>query len=246
MATGSSKNIVDGVMVDEAELFIAMNEESANDDEAVESEPITKVRKKLKAKKSKKRVKKSKKSDDDSTTPEDPTWRRSLLRHPKSGALLQVRANAHTILKNHPSWEGVLAYNAFTDRVVFLKEPRWHRHDRPAKTLQNGKRSWTDDDTALTAAWLEREEGLSLPGGIVAEAARVVGRTGAYHPLRDRLLELAALWDGIGRLDTWLIRHAKVKNTPYSRAVSSKWLISLVARAFQPGCQVDHVLILEG
>jgi predicted P-loop ATPase len=53
-------------------------------------------------------------------------------------------------------------------------------------------------------------------------------------------------WDGTKRLDTWLIDYLGTKDTEYTRAVGRKWLISAVARAMQPGCQADHMLILEG
>jgi predicted P-loop ATPase len=38
---------------------------------------------------------------------------------------------------------------------------------------------------------------------------------------------------------------AEAKNA-YVRQVGRKWLISAVARAYKPGCKVDHALILEG
>src|SRR5574337_338711 len=53
-------------------------------------------------------------------------------------------------------------------------------------------------------------------------------------------------WDGEKRLDTWLIDYLGTKDTEYTRAVGRKWLISAVARALNPGCQADHMLILEG
>lgn len=53
-------------------------------------------------------------------------------------------------------------------------------------------------------------------------------------------------WDRVNRVDTWLSRYFGCEDNEYTRAVGRKWLISAVARAFQPGCQVDHMLILEG
>src|SRR5262249_37220105 len=44
----------------------------------------------------------------------------------------------------------------------------------------------------------------------------------------------------------WLILYLGADDTPFVRTVGRKWLISAVARAFQPGCKADCCLILEG
>lgn len=64
------------------------------------------------------------------------------------------------------------------------------------------------------------------------------------NPLRHFLK--AKRWDGTKRLDTWLPHYLGTKDSEYTRAIGRKWLISAVARAMDPGCQVDHMLILEG
>lgn len=64
------------------------------------------------------------------------------------------------------------------------------------------------------------------------------------NPLRVALKQLA--WDGIERIGSWLPDLMGTKDTEYTRAVGRKWLISAVARAMEPGCQADHMLIFEG
>jgi hypothetical protein len=64
------------------------------------------------------------------------------------------------------------------------------------------------------------------------------------NPLRAMMKNFR--WDGTKRLDTWLPDFLGTKNTVYTRAIGRKWLISAVARAMDPGCQADHMLILEG
>lgn len=53
-------------------------------------------------------------------------------------------------------------------------------------------------------------------------------------------------WDGEERLETWLIKAAGIEDTPLHRAYSKKFLISVVARVYWPGCKVDQVLLLMG
>ena len=66
----------------------------------------------------------------------------------------------------------------------------------------------------------------------------------AFHPVRDYLDALR--WDGTPRLDKWLHALFGTPDTPYERAVGSKWLIGAVARAYDPGCKMDNMLVLEG
>lgn len=67
-----------------------------------------------------------------------------------------------------------------------------------------------------------------------------------FHPVRDRLADLQAAWDGKARLDTWLPRYAQSDDTPYTRAVGALVLIAAVRRVRRPGCKFDTALILEG
>lgn len=53
-------------------------------------------------------------------------------------------------------------------------------------------------------------------------------------------------WHGTAHLDKWLITYLGAEDSPYVRAVGPRYLISAVARVYRPGCQVDHVLVLEG
>lgn len=69
-------------------------------------------------------------------------------------------------------------------------------------------------------------------------------RQNSFHPVRDYLTGLT--WDGTKRLDHWLQACLGARDTPFIRAVGRKTLIAAVARAFNPGCKVDTVLVLEG
>lgn len=79
------------------------------------------------------------------------------------------------------------------------------------------------------------------------QASQVINYIAAEYTINPLRLHLRGLvWDGIDRLDDWLVTYLGTKDTVYTRAVGRKWLISAVARGMEPGCQVDHMLILEG
>lgn len=86
--------------------------------------------------------------------------------------------------------------------------------------------------------------GLELTEGKAWSLLRVLASERGRNPVTDTLSALA--WDGKARLDTLLIDYAGAEDTPYTRAVTSKAMIGAVARAFEHGCKVDNVLILEG
>jgi predicted P-loop ATPase len=148
--------------------------------------------------------------------------------------------NLITILIYDPRWKDILEWDEFTQVLRFKRPPTWHADDA-------GKEQspvWTDMDTVRLDAWLRRNWGMEVPNATIGQAAYIVARRQATHPLRDYLTGL--VWDGTPRLEHWLSRYLGSPDTPYEQAVGRKWMLSAVARGLQPGCKADHVLILEG
>lgn len=77
-----------------------------------------------------------------------------------------------------------------------------------------------------------------------SQVIRYLAENYRVNPLRAYLK--TKQWDGTKRLDTWLPEYMATKDDAYTRAVGRKWLISGVARAMDPGCQADHMIIFEG
>jgi predicted P-loop ATPase len=130
--------------------------------------------------------------------------------------------------------QGILAYDEFAEEVITRNTTPWGNAARE---------KWTDDDDTRTCEWLQ-DEGILAPQGIVGRAIQTVARENRVHPVRDYVNGLR--WDGTPRLDTWLTRYLGVQDCIYARAVGSRFLTSAAARIFRPGCQADHMLILEG
>ncbi len=176
-------------------------------------------------------------------------WESSLLYKMRGGSPTSVlrssagagSANAATVLRNDPRWAGVLAYDEFAETIVTQRVPPWRPSDAPAG-LTHG--DWTDVDTTRTQHWLADAYALDLGAESTLSAVMVAARARPFHPLRSWLDGLR--WDGHKRVPTWLVDVMGCDDTAYVRAVGQAWAISAIARAYNPGCKVDTVLVLEG
>lgn len=65
-----------------------------------------------------------------------------------------------------------------------------------------------------------------------------------YNPVQDYLNSL--VWDGIKRIETIFIKCFDVEDTKLTRALSKKWFIAGPKRIFEPGCQFDNMIVLDG
>lgn len=148
--------------------------------------------------------------------------------------------NAITILSYDPRWQGILRFDQFEQNLRFAKPPPWHPDDAPKDQAE----VWCDEDLTRLDAWFRRYWALELKDTAIGRAAYLVGRREEVNPLREWLDTLK--WDGQKRLDTWLTAYLGAYDTPYSRFVGAKWMISAVARVYVPGCKADHLMVLEG
>lgn len=105
-------------------------------------------------------------------------------------------------------------------------------------------RPLTDADVSRIQARIQALALLRLSKDVIHQAVDVVAEDHKFHPVRDYLNGLA--WDGKPRLEKWLIDYLGVERNSYTMKVGTMFLLSMVARIFQPGCKVDHLLVLEG
>jgi predicted P-loop ATPase len=160
------------------------------------------------------------------------------------GAIRKVLANAVAILDQHPECAGVLAYDQFNDSMSVRRPPPWLVVPHPPGAVWKPK-AWSDLDASQAALWLQQMTGgVAFEAELCDSAAKLVAMRHAYHPVRRYLDGLK--WDGIERISAWLTDHFGAPDTPYTQSVGRAWLISAVARMYDPGCKVDHMIILEG
>ena len=151
-------------------------------------------------------------------------------------------------LASLPAWAGVLATDLSDARIVFRKPPPFPLGEREPGATE-APVALRDRDMDRVRHWFEVALGVRLSKQNVVEAVRIVADQHAFHPVRDYLAGLS--WDGRPRIDGWLERYLGVRPREEAegavvRSVARKWLVSAVARAMQPGCKVDTMLILEG
>ncbi len=118
----------------------------------------------------------------------------------------------------------------------------------PGETAQgNGRfspRPVRDDDVGAVQEWLQKQ-GLEKVGkDVVHQAVDLRAHECAFHPVQDYLTGLR--WDATQRIEKWLSYYLGAEDIEYHRTIGSMFLVSMVARIFEPGCQADYMLVLEG
>ena len=151
---------------------------------------------------------------------------------------LQIKAtidNVWLILENDPNLRGKFALNEFAGRGEVLGDLPWNTSKK--------RRAWSDNDNQGLYWYFEKT--YRITGNSKIDAA--LSLHSERHKFNDVTKFLASLsWDGRARLDTLLIDYLGAEDTPYVRAVTRKAFAAAVARAIEPGCKYDTMLILTG
>jgi predicted P-loop ATPase len=66
-----------------------------------------------------------------------------------------------------------------------------------------------------------------------------------FDPVVDMLAQAEAKWDGVKRLDRMAADYFNCEDTKLNAAFIRKMMIAAVARARNPGCKFDNILVLE-
>jgi hypothetical protein len=89
-----------------------------------------------------------------------------------------------------------------------------------------------------------RGKGLQFRTGDIEQAVKQVASERRYNPVREYLEHLE--WDGTPRIAHVAEDILGIPATELTQVLLRKWFISAAARPLSPGCQVDHVLVLQG
>jgi len=171
-------------------------------------------------------------------SPRQVDWRSTCTRTP-TGALVPNLANAMRALRADPAIAQAFAYDKMMQASML-------RHALPESKEEGGTfpRPVTDNDVTALQEWLQNAGLHRIGKDVVYDAVDRRAHDSAYHPVTDYLDKL--VWDGIPRLNDWMPRYLGAEPGEYASGVGRMFLISMVARVYNPGCKADHMLVLEG
>lgn len=117
------------------------------------------------------------------------------------------------------------------------------RFDEFSQFAYRGEQRLEDQDYIEITEWCQLR-GVHADVRVVKSGILRVAMQCRFNQVTDHLDSLK--WDGISRLEDIFIDLGGAPETNAVRAMTAKWFIQAVARAYRPGCQADHMLILEG
>ncbi len=173
----------------------------------------------------------------------DSNWE-ATLKENQHGTVVNTKVNIRTILTNHADWQGVIGYNQFSKHVNKHKSPPYPH------SPNNGLGEWTDADNEMLSMWLGENYEIEPGTDRLQSLIVAISMQNPFHPVREYLEQCHAKWQRAGSpcgyATMWVERYLGAKESPATRLFEKTWLISAVARIYEPGCKADNVLILEG
>ena len=149
-----------------------------------------------------------------------------LLKNDKDKLLLDQRN--FRLIAEHEMW--AFSHNDFTGRKELAG--------------LSGYPDLDDDAYAKIRQHCASRYSCKFPAQDIYEIVSVMARERRYHPVLAYLDSLE--WDGVSRIDEWLMTYFGAEDTSANRAIGRKTLIAAVRRVRHPGCQCKYVPVLEG
>lgn len=166
-------------------------------------------------------------------------WYKSL-RHDGNGQLTKDGGNLMMYLMHHEKWFGCLGFDSFKGGLTWLKEPpELVGANRPVAGERVRQRH-----LLYIQQWFNVHGKVKFPRQEVEAAVDAAAAACTRNELQEYLTGLE--WDGEERISTFGPLYLGTEDSDYIRKVIRWWLISAIARAMQPGCKADYMLVLEG
>lgn len=135
--------------------------------------------------------------------------------------------------KSDPLLNGLLAYDMLKEAIVFT---------RPSFTAKGSKKGdlVNDTDISIIKGRIERMHGIYNDAKL-NDAIEQVSSDNAFHPIKLYLESLT--WDGVPRIDTFLVDYMGAEDNAYTREAFRKMLLAAVTRIYEPGRKFDTALV---
>lgn len=135
--------------------------------------------------------------------------------------------------KSDPLLNGLLAYDMLKETIVFT---------RPSFTAKGSKKGdlVNDTDISIIKGRIERMHGIYNDAKL-NDALEQVSSDNAFHPIKLYLESLT--WDGVPRIDTFLVDYMGAEDNAYTREAFRKMLLAAVTRIYEPGRKFDTALV---
>jgi predicted P-loop ATPase len=158
----------------------------------------------------------------------------------RDGSIVPASSGKNTsiILRYDPRFRGYVKWNEVRRAVEICGGPFL---DAPAATL-----------VTAVSNWLDTHYKQRLNPSVIEAQLVLLAYENRYSPVADYLN--AITWDNVPRCNSWLEDYANAEIVDidgrdisrHVQQIGARWMISAVARALDPGCKVDTVLMFEG
>jgi predicted P-loop ATPase len=161
-------------------------------------------------------------------------WQDLCLKSDKK-KIIANHANAMIALRNAHDIRDVYAYDEMLRAAVMLYEI-----GKPDEVDR-----WVGEaDVCNLLEWFHQN---GMPGmrlETVRSAMNTRANENKFHPVANYLESV--VWDQVPRIGTWLSVYLGAPINDYTKHIGRMFLTSMVARIARPGCQADHMVVLEG
>jgi predicted P-loop ATPase len=117
------------------------------------------------------------------------------------------------------------------------------------RPLEKGRKDFqprpcTDVDVGIVQERLQYLGLKRVSKDVVHQAVDIRAYERRFHPVREYLNGLE--WDGTSRICNLFPVYFGTEDSDYAKAIGSMFVVSMIARIFDPGCKADHLPVIEG
>jgi predicted P-loop ATPase len=117
-------------------------------------------------------------------------------------------------------------------------------HDGTIKTIREGLLA--DDTVGAVRSLINNTYKIDCGDPNTLAAIKEIARDNAFDPVLDLLDRCQGNWDGVKRLDSWVVDYLGCEDSQLNRAIGRSVLKAACRRARVPGCKFDFITVLEG